>query len=147
MALLSSNPGVVSVPSSVTVPSGSANGVFTFSTSAVTSSTPVTIAATYSGVTISSGLTVTAPAQAPQTAVLTVTATGRSGVRVRSNPVGIDVATGSTRSASFTVGTSITLSVTDGRDAIFSGACSSGNKVKTCTFTLQGPASVTANVQ
>ena len=34
-------------------------------------------------------------------------------------------------------GTSITLSATNGRDAIWSGACSSGgNKAKTCTFTL-----------
>jgi len=31
---------------------------------------------------------------------------------------------------------------------LWSGACSSGgNKVKTCTFTVQGDASVTANVQ
>jgi len=31
---------------------------------------------------------------------------------------------------------------------IWSGACSSGgNKVKTCTFTLTGNASVSANVQ
>ena len=37
---------------------------------------------------------------------------------------------------------------TNTRDAIWSGACSSGgNKVKTCTFTIQGDASVTANVQ
>lgn len=58
------------------------------------------------------------------------------------------VAVGSTGSATFNTGTSITLSVTNGRDAIWSGACSSGgNKVKTCTFTLQGNASVTANVQ
>jgi hypothetical protein len=40
------------------------------------------------------------------------------------------------------------LSVTNGRDAIWSGACSSGgNKTKTCTFTLDANASVTANVQ
>ena len=63
-------------------------------------------------------------------------------------PAGISVATGTGGSASFTVGTSITLSVTNGRSAIWSGACSSGgNKVRTCTFTLGGAASVTANVQ
>ena len=61
---------------------------------------------------------------------------------------GISVATGTGGSASFTIGTSITLTVTNGRDAIWSGACSSGgNKVRTCTFTLGGAASVTANVQ
>jgi hypothetical protein len=44
--------------------------------------------------------------------------------------------------------TSITLSATNGRDVIWSGACSSGgNKTRTCTFTLNGNASVTANVQ
>jgi hypothetical protein len=58
------------------------------------------------------------------------------------------VAVGSTGSATFNTGTSITLSVTNGRDAIWSGACSSGgSKAKTCRFTIQGNASVTANVQ
>jgi hypothetical protein len=38
--------------------------------------------------------------------------------------------------------------VTNGRDAIWSGGCSSGgNKQRTCAFTLSGNASVTANVQ
>ena len=93
-------------------------------------------------------MTVT-PAPAPgQTATLTVTATGRSGERVTSTPAGISVAVGTTGSAPFTTGTSITLTVSNGRDAIWSGACSSGgNKAKTCTFTLNAAASVTANVQ
>jgi hypothetical protein len=40
------------------------------------------------------------------------------------------------------------LTVSNGRDAIWSGACSTGgNKTKTCTFTLNANASVTANVQ
>ena len=57
------------------------------------------------------------------------------------------MAVGSTGSATFNTGTSITLSATNGRDVVWSGACSSGgNKVKTCSFTLQGNASVTANV-
>jgi len=55
---------------------------------------------------------------------------------------------GSTGSASFAIGTAITLRATNERDVIWSGACSSGgNKTKTCTFTLNGNASVTANVQ
>jgi hypothetical protein len=82
------------------------------------------------------------------TSTLTVTATGRSGERVTSSPAGINVPVGSTGSAVFNNGTSITLSVTNGRDAIWSGACSSGgNKTKTCTFTLNANSSVTANVQ
>jgi hypothetical protein len=40
------------------------------------------------------------------------------------------------------------LSVSGGRSAIWSGACSSGgNKRSSCTFTLNGAASVSANVQ
>lgn len=83
-----------------------------------------------------------------QMATLSVTATGRSGERVTSSPAGISVNVGSTGTASFATGTSIRLSVSDGRDAIWSGACSSGgNKTETCTFTLTAAASVTANVQ
>jgi hypothetical protein len=82
------------------------------------------------------------------TATLTVTATGRSGERITSAPAGINVTVGTAGSAPFTTGTSITLTVSNGREAIFTGACSSGgNKRKTCTFTLNGNASVTANVQ
>jgi hypothetical protein len=77
-----------------------------------------------------------------------VTATGRGGEQVLSSPAGIAVAVGSTGSAAFTTGTAVTLSVTSDRDAIWSGACSSGgNKTKTCTLTLTAAASVTANVQ
>ncbi len=79
---------------------------------------------------------------------LTVTATGRSGERVTSSPAGINVAVGSTGSAWFTSGTAITLRVSNGRDAIWSGACSSGgSKRETCTFTISGNVSVTGNVQ
>jgi hypothetical protein len=85
---------------------------------------------------------------AATTATLTVSATGRSGERVTSNPTGISVSVGSTGSASFATGTSISLSVSNGRDAVWSGACSSGGqKTRTCTFTLTANASVTANVQ
>lgn len=88
------------------------------------------------------------PPPPPQTATLTVSATGRSGQRVSSAPAGINVATGSSASASFTTGVSITLSVSNGRDAIWSGACSSGgSKKKSCTFTLNSAATVAANVQ
>ena len=77
-----------------------------------------------------------------------MTATGRSGERVTSSPAGISVAVGSTGAASFPTGTSITLSATNGRDVVWSGACSSGGtKTQSCTFTLGANASVTANVQ
>jgi hypothetical protein len=90
------------------------------------------------------GLTVSNGAQP----VLTVTATGRGGERVRSSPAGIDVPVGQSQSASFAAGTSITLSATNERDVIWSGVCdSNGQKTKTCRFTLNANASETANVQ
>jgi hypothetical protein len=148
VSLASSNSAVAGVPANVTVAEGASNAVFAISTSAVAASTAVTISASSNGVTRTATLTVTTAAPPPQTATLTVTATGRSGERVTSSPAGISVASGTTGSASFAVGTSITLRVSNGRSAIWSGACSSGgNKVATCTFTLSGSAALTANVQ
>jgi len=81
-------------------------------------------------------------------ATLTLTATGRSGERIVSSPVGLSVLVGTTGSASFPVGTLITLRNPNDRDVIWSGVCSSGgNKTKSCTFTLNGNASETANVR
>ena len=153
MSLSSSNPVVANVPSAVTVFPGDLSVSFSISTTTVTTSTAVTISATYNGTTRTAILTVN-PAAAPPppppttTATLTVIATGRSGERITSSPAGISVAVGSSGSASFATNTQITLSVTNGRDAIWSGACSSGgNKAKTCTFTLTGAATVSGNVQ
>jgi hypothetical protein len=144
VTLLSGN-AAAAVPPSVTVASGATKATFAATTKPVSAATAVTISATYAGVTRTATLTVNPPGQ-PVT--LSVTATGRSGERVTSNPAGINVAVGSTGSASFIAGTAVTLSVSNGRDAIWSGACSSGgNKTKTCTFTLNANASVTASVQ
>jgi len=80
--------------------------------------------------------------------VLTVTATGRAGESISSTPIGLKVNVGTSGSASFTTGTSVTLTVSNGRDAIWSGGCSSGGaKVKSCTVTINAATSVTANVQ
>ena len=87
-------------------------------------------------------------APAPATAALTLTASGRAGETVSSTPAGLSVPVGSTGSATFPVGTSITLGVTNGRSVIWSGVCSSGGaKTPTCTFTLNAAASETASVQ
>jgi len=87
-------------------------------------------------------------APAPATAALTLTASGRAGETVSSTPAGLSVPVGSTSSATFPVGTSITLGVSNGRSAIWSGVCSSGgNKTPSCTFTLNAASSETANVQ
>jgi len=141
---LSSNNAAASVPASVTVAAGATTAAFSIATSTVTTSTPVTISASAGGATKSAVLTVAPQAQG---ATLTVTASGRSGERVTSSPAGINVSVGSTGSASFSVGASITLSVTNDRDAVWSGACSSnGSRTKTCRFTLTGDASVSASV-
>jgi hypothetical protein len=147
VTLTSNNTSATTVPASVTVSAGATNATFAITTRTVTTSTPVTVTGTYGGATRTASVTVN-PAASGGTATLTVTATGRSGERITSSPAGINVAVGSTGSASFTAGASITLSVSNGRDAIWSGACSSGgNKARTCTFTLNSAASVTANVQ
>jgi hypothetical protein len=145
IGLASSNTGAATVPASVSVAAGTTSATFVSNTSAVSTTTPVTITAAYNGVTRTATLTVNPQAQG---ATLTVTATGRSGENVLSSPAGVNVPVGSTGSATFASGTPITLSVTDGRDAIWSGACSSaGNKTRTCAFTLNGNASVSASVQ
>ena len=142
---LSSNNPAATVPASVTAAAGATSATFAIATTSVTASTVATLTASAAGVTRMAALTVAPPAA---TATLTVTATGRRGESVTSSPAGINVAVGSTGSAPFTTGTAITLSVSNDRDAIWSGACSSGgNKTKSCTFTLTGAASVTANVQ
>jgi hypothetical protein len=141
--LSSNNTAAATVPASVTVAQGATSATFAIATSSVTASTPATITASAGGVARTATLTVTPPGQA---ATLTVTATGRSGERVTSSPAGINVAVGSTMPAQFTTGTSITLTVSNGRNAAWSGACSNGGS-KTCTFTFTGNATVTANVQ
>lgn len=142
---LSSGNTAATVPASVSVAQGATSATFAIATSAVTASTPVTVTASAGGVMRTATLTVNPP---PQTATLTVTANGRGGERINSSPVGINVAVGSSGSASFATGTTITLRATNERDVIWSGACSSGgNKTKTCTFVLNGNSTVTANVQ
>jgi hypothetical protein len=82
------------------------------------------------------------------TAQLTLRATGRSGEAVSSSPVGLTVNVGTTGSASFATGTVVTLTVSNGRGAIWSGGCSSdGDPQKSCRLTLHAATSVTANVQ
>ena len=145
---LSSNNSAATVPASVTVPAGATSATFAIPTTTVTASTVATVTASAGGVTRTAALTVTPAPPPSQTATLTVTATGRGGETVTSSPAGISVTVGSTGSASFATGTAITLSATNGRDVVWSGACSSGGqKAKTCTFTLTAAATVTANVQ
>ncbi len=59
----------------MTVAAGASSADFTVSTSAVTSSTPVTISASYAGVTKTASLTVAPPGTPAGTYTLTVTGT------------------------------------------------------------------------
>ena len=149
LVTLSSNaPAATAVPANISLPSGATSASFSVATSAVAAVTTATISAIYSGVTRTAALAVN-PINPPGTNVtLTVTATGRSGETVTSSPAGVNVTVGSSGSASFATNTAITLSAASGRDAIWSGACSSGgSKAKTCVFTITGNVSVTGNVQ
>ena len=142
---LSSSVGAATVPATVTVAAGATRADFTVSTTAVAAPTSATIMANYNGLSRAAVLTLNPPGV---NVTLTVSATGRSGQQVTSSPAGISVAVGSTGSAGFTSNTSITLSASNGRDAVWSGACSSGgNRARNCTFTITGNASVTGNIQ
>ena len=151
VSLSSNQPGAASVPASVTVTAGATKATFAITTFA-SAGTTVQLAATLGSTTLFAALGVTQGSAPPPpssgTATLTVTAKGRSGERITSTPAGINVTVGSSGSASFSTGTSITLKDANGRDVVWSGACSSGgNETKSCTFTLNANASVTANVQ
>ena len=143
----SSNPAVAGVSNSVLIPAGRTTGGININTASVSTQTQVTISVSGGGVTRSATLTLN-PVVASTTRSLAVTAGGRSGERVISNPAGLSVPTGSTGSTQVAPGSVVTLSVASGRDAIWGGACSSnGAKTRSCTLTVNANSSVTANVQ
>jgi hypothetical protein len=79
VSLTSSNAAVATVPVSVNVAAGSSNANFTVSTTTVTAAMPVTISATYNGLTRTTTLTVNAPPPpdtTPPTVSLTSPAAG-----------------------------------------------------------------------
>jgi hypothetical protein len=143
---LSTNlPLAATPPASVTVPAGATSAHFMITTHPVDTTT-VEIFASNGATSLDAPLGITIAPGDPGTGnAVTVIATGRSGVSVVSSPAGLNVPVGTSAGAQFTG--AVTLSVTSGRDVIWSGACSSGGqKVKTCTFTPTGPSTVTANV-
>jgi hypothetical protein len=143
----SSNPAAAGVSSSVLIPAGNTTGGIIINTAQVSVQTLVTISVSGGGVTRSATLTVS-PVVVSKTLSLGVTAGGRGGEQVVSNPAGLRAATGSNASAQFAPGTTVTLSVASGRVAIWGGDCSSGGaKTRSCTLTLNLNSSVTANVQ
>jgi len=80
VSLSSSNPAVVSVPPSVTIPAGATGASFLTTTSSVTAPATVPVVASYAGVTRPSSLTVTPPLPPGTPAgTYTLTITGTSG--------------------------------------------------------------------
>ena len=136
---------------SVTVAEGTTARGFTVTTAGVSTTTSAIITASYNGTTVTATATVTPaapPPPPPRTSTLTVTATGRSGETVVSTPRGVSVRTGSTGTTTFASGTAVTLRVSSGRSAVWTGACSSaGSRTTSCTFTVNANAAVTANIQ
>lgn len=144
---LASSTAAASVPASVLVAQGASSATFAIGTGTVSAATTASITGSAAGVTRSATLQISPQVQV-QTIALTVSASGRSGERITSSPAGISVLVGSSASASFPAGTSITLSVSNGRDAVWSGACSSsGNRSRSCTFNASTNATVSASVQ
>ncbi len=174
VSLSSSNPAVASVPPSVLAPAGTASVAFAIRTSAVASSTPVTISAFYLGLTKTATLTVAPAAQvalasfavspssltggAAATGSVTLTGAAPLGgvvVTVASSdgttapvPATVTVPAGAT-AASFTISTK---SVTAAKSVTFTAAYGGTirmasltvNPVLQTTYTLQAPSTATA---
>jgi len=87
--LLSSNNGAASVPASVTIAAGASSATFMVNTTAVTTSTPVIISASYASTTKTASLTVAPPGTPAGTYTLTVT--GTSGTLNHSTTVQVTV--------------------------------------------------------
>ncbi len=69
VSLSSSNTTAALVPASVTIPAGATSATFTITSKAVTASTPVTISASFGGITRTATLTVTQPVAADTVAI------------------------------------------------------------------------------
>ena len=81
----------------------------------------------------------------PSTATLTVNVNGGGGDITTTPSAGIKASGGKPASGVFNLGTSITLTTSDGHGAVWSGACSSnGAASQSCTFTFQAAGTVTA---
>ncbi len=143
VALTSNSPAVI-VPSTVTIPVGAASVSFSASTAAVALPTNVTINATFESASVSA--TVTINPAAGVICTLTITRSG-SGT-VTATPAGNDRAIncGSTCTASFNLGTAVTLTATppNGKSlAAWSGGCSGSNPI--CTLVMNNNTAVQAS--
>ena len=130
VTLKSSNTAVATVPSSVTISSGSSSHTFTITTKAVTSSTNVTITATSGGVT--------------QTAILTVTpaSTAVAVSKVSLSPSSVTGGDNSTGTVTLTAkapsgGTVVTLKTSNTSSSNVSSSVTVAAGATTATFTVK----------
>ena len=149
---------VASSPTGINCPVGSCSASFTSGTLVTLTATPNanSIFTGWSGagcsgtstctVTMNGAKSVTANFQLVSYA-LSVTRTGSGAGSVASSPTGINCPVGSC-SASFTSGTLVTLTATPNANSIFTGWSGAGcSGTSTCTVTMNGAKSVTANFQ
>ena len=119
---------------------------FTVTTTSVSTNTSVTITATYAGISRTATATVTATAPPPTPPPPAECHADGVGLRSQWRTHRLDAdrhqrERGQQRNGLVPHGTSVTLRVSSGRDAVWSGACSSGgNKTKSCTFTVNANA-------
>ncbi|GFE60844.1 LamG-like jellyroll fold domain-containing protein, partial [Geobacter sp. AOG2] len=130
VTLASSNTSVVTVPPSVTVPENSTGMNFVVSTSNVLTQSPVSISATYNGVTRSTIINVNAPVAS---FLLSVVKGGDGTGVVTSTPAGINC--GATCSANFDSGTSVSLVASPDPGSVFSGWSGACSGTGACTVT------------
>ncbi|HYY55913.1 MAG TPA: FG-GAP-like repeat-containing protein, partial [Pyrinomonadaceae bacterium] len=79
VSLTNDNPNLISMPASVTIPAGQTSAGFPVQTDTTGTTTPVTVSASYGGVTKSGVLTVHAPSQAVPISSVTVTPSSVTG--------------------------------------------------------------------
>ncbi len=139
IALNSSNPGVVGVPTSVIVPAGAASATFTIGTSGVSTSQNVTIAASFSGVTRKVTITV-------KPAVLTSLSLSPASVRGSGNVTGTVTLNGAapTGSVKVSLKSSSAAAGVPGSVTVATGATSAGFTVTTKRVSKSQTATITA---
>jgi subtilase family protein len=146
VSLSSSNTAAATVPASVTIPAGAASLTFTVTTLAVTASTPITISASYAGVTKTASLIVTPqPPPGPTLTSLTLNPTSVNGGSPSTGSVtlsasaltgGVIVSLSSDKPAVATVPASVTIPA---------GATSATFTVTTLAVTASTPVNISAS--
>ena len=144
VALSSSNTTAATVPSTVTVPQGSSSVTFAVSTGNVSTSTPATLTASYSGVNATFGITVTPTNPtlssvnvSPGTIVSGLSATGIVNLTAAAGSGGVSIALSSSNTNAATVPATV---------MVPQGSSSGTFTVSTGTMRAPTPATLTASL-